>query len=109
MIEVKDIRKSFDAVEVLKGFSVTFEKGKVSLIIGQSGSGKTVFLKNLIGLLTPTSGQILYEGDNMIEFDYKEKQRLRSEIGVVFQGSALYDRNIWRNAKTCGDCARDCK
>ena len=100
MIEVKDIRKSFDAVEVLKGFSVTFEKGKVSLIIGQSGSGKTVFLKNLIGLLTPTSGQILYEGDNMIEFDYKEKQRLRSEIGVVFQGSALYDTmNIVENVK----------
>ena len=54
MIEVKDIRKSFDGVEVLKGFSVAFEKGKVSLIIGQSGSGKTVFIKNLIGLLTPT-------------------------------------------------------
>ena len=100
MIEVKEIRKSFDEVEVLKGFSVTFEKGKVSLIIGQSGSGKTVFLKNLIGLLTPTSGQILYEGDNMIEFDYKEKQRLRSEIGVVFQGSALYDTmNILENVK----------
>ena len=100
MIEVKDIRKSFDGVEVLKGFSVPFEKGNVSLIIGQSGSGKTVFLKNLIGLLTPTSGQILYEGDNMVEFDYAEKQRLRSEIGVVFQGSALYDTmNILENVK----------
>ena len=73
MIEVKDIRKSFDGVEVLKGFSVPFEKGNVSLIIGQSGSGKTVLLKNLNGLLTPTSGQILYEGDNMVEFDYAEK------------------------------------
>ncbi|MEG0187934.1 MAG: ATP-binding cassette domain-containing protein, partial [Algoriella sp.] len=100
MIEVKEIRKSFDGVEVLKGFSVPFEKGNVSLIIGQSGSGKTVFLKNLIGLLTPTSGQILYEGDNMVEFDYAEKQRLRSEIGVVFQGSALYDTmNILENVK----------
>ena len=100
MIEVKDIRKSFDEVEVLKSFSVTFEKGKVSLIIGQSGSGKTVFLKNLIGLLSPTSGQILYEGENMVEFDYAEKQRLRSEIGVVFQGSALYDTmNILENVK----------
>lgn len=100
MIEVQEIRKSFDAVEVLKGFSVKFEKGNVSLIIGQSGSGKTVFLKNLIGLLTPTSGKILYEGNNMIDFDYTEKQLLRSEIGVVFQGSALYDTmNIVENVR----------
>lgn len=100
MIEVKEIRKSFDTVEVLKGFSLTFEKGNVNLIIGQSGSGKTVFLKNLIGLLTPTSGEILYEGENMVNYDYKEKQRLRSEIGVVFQGSALYDTmNILENVK----------
>lgn len=100
MIEVKDIRKSFDDIEVLRGFSVHFEKGKVNLIIGQSGSGKTVFIKNLIGLLTPTSGQILYEGENMVEYDYAEKQRLRSEIGVVFQGSALYDTmNILENVK----------
>lgn len=100
MIEVKEIRKSFDAIEVLKGFSLTFEKGNVNLIIGQSGSGKTVFLKNLIGLLTPTSGKILYEGEDMVEYDYKEKQRLRSEIGVVFQGSALYDTmNILENVK----------
>lgn len=100
MIEVKDIRKSFDGVEVLKGFSLTFEKGNVSLIIGQSGSGKTVFLKNLIGLLTPTSGEIMYEGQNMINFDYAQKQKLRSEIGVVFQGSALYDSmNIVENVK----------
>jgi phospholipid/cholesterol/gamma-HCH transport system ATP-binding protein len=100
MIEVKDIRKSFNDIEVLKGFSLKFEKGNVNLIIGQSGSGKTVFLKNLIGLLTPTSGQILYEGENMVEYDYKEKQRLRSEIGVVFQGSALYDTmNILENVK----------
>lgn len=100
MIEVKDIRKSFDDIEVLKGFSLNFEKGKVNLIIGQSGSGKTVFIKNLIGLLTPTSGQILYEGEDMIQYDYAEKQRLRSEIGVVFQGSALYDTmNILENVK----------
>ncbi len=100
MIEVKNIRKSFNDIEVLKGFSLTFEKGNVNLIIGQSGSGKTVFLKNLIGLLTPTSGEILYEGENMVEYDYKEKQRLRSEIGVVFQGSALYDTmNILENVK----------
>jgi len=100
MIQVNNIRKSFDSIEVLKGFSLSFEKGNVNLIIGQSGSGKTVFLKNLIGLLTPTSGEILYEGENMVEYDYKEKQRLRSEIGVVFQGSALYDTmNILENVK----------
>lgn len=100
MIEVQNIHKSFNDIEVLKGFSLKFEKGNVNLIIGQSGSGKTVFLKNLIGLLTPTSGQILYEGENMVEYDYKEKQRLRSEIGVVFQGSALYDTmNIIENVK----------
>ena len=100
MIEVKDIRKSFNDIEVLKGFSLKFEKGNVNLIIGQSGSGKTVFLKNLIGLLTPTSGEILYEGRNMVNYDYKEKQHLRSEIGVVFQGSALYDTmNILENVK----------
>ena len=100
MIQVNEIRKSFDSVEVLKGFSLKFEKGNVNLIIGQSGSGKTVFLKNLIGLLSPTSGEILYEGENMAEYDYKEKQRLRSEIGVVFQGSALFDTmNILENVK----------
>lgn len=100
MIEVRNIRKSFDNIEVLKGFSLTFEKGNVNLIIGQSGSGKTVFLKNLIGLLTPTSGEILYEGENMVEYGYNERQRLRSEIGVVFQGSALYDTmNILENVK----------
>jgi ABC-type transport system involved in resistance to organic solvents, ATPase component len=100
MIEVKEIRKSFDNIEVLKGFSLKFEKGNVNLIIGQSGSGKTVFIKNLIGLLSPTSGQILYEGENMVDYDYKERQRLRSEIGVVFQGSALYDTmNILENVK----------
>lgn len=100
MIEVNNIRKSFDDIEVLKGFSLVFQKGNVNLIIGQSGSGKTVFLKNLIGLFSPTSGEILYEGENMAEYDYNEKQRLRSEIGVVFQGSALFDTmNILENVK----------
>lgn len=100
MIEVNNIRKSFDDIEVLKGFSLVFQKGNVNLIIGQSGSGKTVFLKNLIGLFSPTSGEILYEGENMAEYGYNEKQRLRSEIGVVFQGSALFDTmNILENVK----------
>lgn len=100
MIEVKNIKKSFDDIEVLKGFSVDFEKGKTNLIIGQSGSGKTVFLKCLIGLHQPTSGEILFEGENIVEFDYKERQRLRSEIGVVFQGSALFDSmNILENVR----------
>lgn len=100
MIEVKEIRKSFGDIDVLKGFTLKFEKGNVNLIIGQSGSGKTVFLKNLIGLFSPTSGKILYEGEDMESYDYNEKQRLRSEIGVVFQGSALYDTmNILDNVK----------
>lgn len=100
MIEVKNITKSFDDIDVLNGFSVNFEKGKTNLIIGQSGSGKTVFLKCLIGLLTPTSGEILFEGENIVEYDFKERQQLRSEIGVVFQGSALFDSmNILENVR----------
>lgn len=91
MIEVKDLKKSFSGVEVLKGINVGFDKGKTNLIIGQSGSGKTVFLKCMIGLLQPTSGSILYEENNLIDLDFKQKQKLRSEIGTVFQGGALFD------------------
>lgn len=91
MIEVKNLKKSFDSVEVLKGISTTFETGKVSLIIGQSGSGKTVFLKSLLNVHEPTSGTILFDGRDITKMGREEKQGLRAEIGTVFQGSALFD------------------
>ncbi|ACU06597.1 ABC transporter related [Flavobacteriaceae bacterium 3519-10] len=91
MIEVKDLKKSFEEVEVLKGITTTFETGKVNLIIGQSGSGKTVFLKSLLNVYQPTSGGILFDGRDINNMSRDEKQTLRSEIGTVFQGSALFD------------------
>lgn len=91
MIEVKDLRKSFDGVEVLKGITTTFETGKVNLVIGQSGSGKTVFLKSLLNVFEPTSGHILFDGRDIVGMSRQEKEALRTEIGTVFQGSALFD------------------
>ncbi|MDO4224439.1 MAG: ATP-binding cassette domain-containing protein [Bergeyella zoohelcum] len=91
MIEVKDLKKSFNGQEVLKGITATFEKGKVNLIIGQSGSGKTVFMKSLLNVHEPTSGSILFDGRDITKMNRTEKQALRSEIGMVFQGSALFD------------------
>ncbi|MGB5403166.1 ABC transporter ATP-binding protein [Robiginitalea sp.] len=91
MIEVCDLKKSFEGTQVLKGISTVFEKGKTNLIIGQSGSGKTVFMKCLLGLITPTSGSIRYEGRDYAEFNIEEQRNLRQEMGMVFQGSALFD------------------
>ena len=91
MIRAVDIRKSFDDVEVLKGISVTFEKGKTNLIIGRSGAGKTVLLKLLVGLLEPTSGEVWYNDINFCELGKKEKRTLRMDVGMLFQGSALFD------------------
>ncbi|MDY3547522.1 ATP-binding cassette domain-containing protein [Riemerella anatipestifer] len=91
MIEVKDLRKSFNDVEVLKGITTTFETGKINLVIGQSGSGKTVFLKCLLNVFDPSSGDILFDGRNLSIMERTEKQQIRSEIGTVFQGSALFD------------------
>lgn len=91
MIIVKDLQKGFGEVTVLKGISATFHPGKTSLIIGQSGSGKTVFLKSLIGLHTPEEGTISFNGRINTKFSEKEKQQWRQEIGMVFQGSALFD------------------
>jgi phospholipid/cholesterol/gamma-HCH transport system ATP-binding protein len=91
MIEVNNIKKSFDGVEILKGISTTFDKGITNLIIGQSGSGKTVFLKSLLGLFTPEEGTISFDGKIYTDLSEKEKRALRTEIGMVFQGSALFD------------------
>ena len=91
MIEVKGVEKSFDGVQVLKGVSCTFETGKTNLIIGQSGSGKTVLMKSLVGLLRPEKGEILYDGRDLLKMDREETQSLRTEIGMLFQGSALFD------------------
>jgi phospholipid/cholesterol/gamma-HCH transport system ATP-binding protein len=91
MIEVKNLRKSFGGVEVLKGITTTFDTGKANLIIGQSGSGKTVFLKSLLNVYLPTEGEILFDGKDINKMSREEKQILRSEIGTVFQGSALFD------------------
>jgi phospholipid/cholesterol/gamma-HCH transport system ATP-binding protein len=91
MIDVKKITKSFEGKEVLEDISTTFDKGKTNLIIGRSGSGKTVFMKSLIGLLVPDSGEILYDGRNIITMPKKELKNLRKEMGMLFQGSALFD------------------
>ncbi|MBR9914109.1 MAG: ATP-binding cassette domain-containing protein [Algicola sp.] len=91
MIEVKDIHKSFGDAHILKGISTSFEKGKTSLVIGQSGSGKTVFLKCMLGLFSPEQGSIAYDGKVYAELTDDQKRNLRAEMGMVFQGSALFD------------------
>lgn len=91
MIEVKNIHKSFGDTHVLKGISTCFNQGKTNLIIGQSGSGKTVFLKCLLGLFEPEEGRIIYDGHCYAEFSMDERRNLRQEMGMVFQGSALFD------------------
>lgn len=91
MIEVKDLVKEFDGREVLKKVSMTFEEGKTNLIIGRSGSGKTVLLKNLVGLMRPTSGTILYDNRDLTRMSTDQMKTLRQEMGMIFQGSALFD------------------
>lgn len=91
MIELINVSKYFGERQVLKSINTCFEDGKVNLIIGRSGSGKTVMMKNLIGLLAPEEGEILYNGRNFNKFTEKEKESIRSEMGMVFQGSALFD------------------
>lgn len=91
MIEVQNIKKSFEGVEILKGVSATFQKGKTNLIIGQSGSGKTVFLKTLLGLHIPDEGNIIYDGVKYSDMNKDQRRGLRQDMGMVFQGSALFD------------------
>ena len=91
MIEVKNITKSFEGRAVLKNINAVFENGKTNLIIGRSGSGKTVMIKNIIGLMRPDSGQILYDGRDLTSMNKSELKALRKEMGMLFQGSALFD------------------
>ena len=91
MIEVKNLVKDFGDIKVLKDISTVFEDGKTNLIIGQSGSGKTVLMKNLVGLFEPTSGQILYDGRDFVKMSKQEKVHMRREMGMIFQSAALFD------------------
>ncbi len=91
MIKITNLYKEFDGTPVLKGINATFENGKTSLVIGQSGSGKTVLLKCMLGLLSPEKGDICYDDRHYDKMTIKEKRELRKEIGMVFQGGALFD------------------
>ena len=91
MIEVKHLYKSFEDKDVLKDINTVFEDGTTNLIIGQSGSGKTVLMKNLVGLLEPTKGQILYDGRDFLQLSKREKVLMRREMGMIFQSAALFD------------------
>ncbi|HXP52620.1 MAG TPA: ATP-binding cassette domain-containing protein [Bacteroidia bacterium] len=91
MLELRNINKHFGERHVTKDFSCKFEQGKTNLIIGESGSGKTVLLKCMVGLTQVDSGEVLYDGKDFIKMSIKEKQNLRTEIGMLFQGGALFD------------------
>jgi len=91
MIIVENVSKSFGTKKILQDINITFEKGKVNLIIGRSGSGKTVLMKCLIGLLQPTEGAIYYENKEYHRLSLADQKLLRKDMGVVFQGSALFD------------------
>ena len=91
MIEVINLHKSFDDKEILKGINAKFYRGKVNLIIGQSGSGKTVLLKSIVGIHEVDKGSILLDGRDLVKMNNEEKKNIRREIGMVFQGGALFD------------------
>ncbi|MCD2426187.1 ATP-binding cassette domain-containing protein [Niabella pedocola] len=91
MIEIKNLKKSFDDKAVLKGVDVIFDDGKCNLIIGSSGSGKTVLMKCMVGLIKPTSGQVLYDGEDFVNMNDIEQKAIREKIGMLFQGGALFD------------------
>lgn len=91
MIEVRHLCKSFEDKDVLIDINTTFNTGKTNLIIGQSGSGKTVLMKCLVGLLVPEKGELFYDGRNILQMNKKEKKKLRTEVGMIFQSAALFD------------------
>ena len=91
MIEVKSLYKSFEDKDVLNDINCVFENGKTNLIIGQSGSGKTVLMKCIVGLFRPTSGEVLYDGRDLVTMNKQEWKMLRREMGMLFQSAALFD------------------
>lgn len=91
MIQVKNVWKSFEGVQVLKNVTTQFEKGKANLIIGRSGSGKTVLMKCLVGLLQHDSGSIIYDNHDISTMTFAERRIIRQELGMLFQGGALFD------------------
>ena len=91
MVELKNIFKSFEGRMVLNDISAVFENGKTNLIIGRSGSGKTVLIKNIVGLMRPDSGEILYDNRDFMSMNKRDLNLLRREMGMLFQGSALFD------------------
>ncbi|MDD4757171.1 MAG: ATP-binding cassette domain-containing protein, partial [Prolixibacteraceae bacterium] len=91
MIEIKNLYKSFEGQTVLKDISFRFQQGITNLIIGRSGSGKTVLVKSILGLLEIDEGEIWYDEKNFVKISQKERKALRREIGMVFQGGALFD------------------
>ena len=100
MISVKNLSKSFDGNAVLKDISIDFEQGKTNLIIGRSGSGKTVLLKSILGLFDIDKGEIWFDNRNLVDMGNKERKVLRREIGMVFQGGALFDSiNVEENVR----------
>jgi phospholipid/cholesterol/gamma-HCH transport system ATP-binding protein len=91
MIKCKNIKKTFGSQDVLKGIDFTFESGKTNLIIGRSGAGKTVLLKILVGLIQPNEGEVWYGDKNFLNLDKSELRNLRMQVGMLFQGNALFD------------------
>ncbi len=91
MIEIQNLNKSFGDKEVLRNINATFYPGQVNVVIGASGSGKSVLMKCMVGLVLPDTGKILYKGEDFIAIDYKTKKEIREQIGMLFQGSALFD------------------
>lgn len=91
MIEIRNINKTFGDRQIVFGVSFTFQRGKCNLIIGESGSGKTTIMKMMVGLLTPETGEILYDGEDFLNMTPRQKQDVRKSIGMLFQGGALFD------------------
>lgn len=91
MIEIKNLHKAFEDKKVLKGISTVFDNGKTNLIIGQSGSGKTVLLKCIVGLFDPTEGDVLYDNRSFVQMSKRDRTLLRREMGMIFQNAALFD------------------
>src|SRR5665647_1690192 len=100
MIEIRNIKKSFEERPIRKDISTLFEKGKTNLIIGQSGSGKTVLLKSIVRLIEVDEGEILFDGRDIRQMNFKDIKLLRQEMGMVFQGGALFDSlNVEENVQ----------